>query len=123
MLYPRHMPSDPPSAGAEWHSSLASRDEASHQRMADVADAGEVALLRRRIDGMSAELTVLRAAVDRRSRLLHEQGLALQERDARLRLLESSAPRQRKVAGALRSVVRKGRTVAGRLVRAGLRQR
>ncbi len=49
--------------------------------MAQVAADEEPATMRRRLDALNAELSVLRAAVDLRSRLLHEQSGARTPRD------------------------------------------
>jgi hypothetical protein len=107
------------SAGAAWHSQLASRDKAAHQRMADFTQDQEVDLLRQRFDAVTAELVVLRAAVDRRNVLLHEQGLALAERDTRIQLMEDALSSQRRPASIPHALMRRGRAAAGRLARIG----
>lgn len=118
MPYPRAMSYDSP-PGAAWHSQLASRDKAAHQRMADFTHDHEFDLLRQRFDAVTAELVVLRAAVDRRNVLLHEQSLALVERDTRIHLLED-ALRSRSSRPSIRlALMRRGRATAGRLVRIG----
>jgi hypothetical protein len=118
MPYPQPMSYDSP-AGAAWHSRLASRDKAAHQRMADFTQDQELDLLRQRFDAVTAELVVLRAAVDRRNVLLHEQGLALVERDSRIHLMED-ALRARSGPPRIRlALMRRGRAAAGRLVRIG----
>ncbi len=89
--------------------------------MAQVAADEEPATMRRRLDALNAELSVLRAAVDLRSRLLHEQSVALTERDARI--AEMSSELDRRQTGDLpRQAVRRVRRVIGRVVRTGLRQ-
>lgn len=80
-------------------------------------------LLQRRFDAVTAELAVARSALDRRNQLLREQSLALAERDARIRLLESSS-RARSIGAASLALgtLRRARRVAGRVVRSAQRQ-
>ncbi|KGM09262.1 hypothetical protein N868_03615 [Cellulomonas carbonis T26] len=114
------MPSDPLSVetGAPWHTTLAERDRAGHERMADVARTTEAEVLERRLTALTAELAVLREAVAVRSRLLHEQSLALGEREARITALEARLADPRAARGPLpRRALRKARSVAGRAVR------
>lgn len=118
MPYPRAMSYDSP-AGAAWHSQLASRDKAAHQRMADFTQDHETDLLRQRFDAVTAELVVLRAAVDRRNVLLHEQGLALAERDTRIQLMEDALRERGRAARIPLGLLHRGRAAAGRLVRIG----
>lgn len=117
------MASNPSPPGAAWHSELAEQDAKAHERMAEVDRATEVDLLRRRLDGLTSEVTVLRAAVDRRARLLHEQSLALAERDTRLRVMEVALRDRAAWIAAPISALRRARSFIGGLVRRGLRQR
>lgn len=104
-------------SSATWHSALAEKDAAAHARMADFTDRGEVDLLRRRLEATVAELDVARAGVHLRNGLLHDQSVALTERDERIRQLEARlAPDDRDsgATGAARAVVRRGRSVLRR---------
>lgn len=116
------MSSDSPTR-AEWHTSLAQRDSAGHDRMARYAAETAEPLLQQRFDAVTAELHVLRAAVARRDALLREQTAALREREARLRTLEEAQVSRLHAGSPLRRLVRRARSVVGRYVRAGLSQR
>lgn len=123
MLYPLQMVSDPPTPRATWHSALVEKDQKAHEHMAVVAHATEPEILRRKVDGLAAEVTVLRAAVDRRSQLLREQSLALAERDARILILERDLRGRRSWLDLPIRALRRARSLAGRLLRRGSPQR
>ncbi|HEY0215314.1 MAG TPA: hypothetical protein VGC57_02855 [Cellulomonas sp.] len=116
------MPSDSPTRAA-WHASLARRDRAAHDRMADYAAGAAEPLLQQRFDAVTAELHVLRAAVARRDALLGELSAALRERDARLDVLEQAQATRPGVASRARSALGRVRRALGRYVRTGLSQR
>ncbi|VTR76223.1 hypothetical protein [Cellulomonas hominis] len=116
------MPSDSPDR-AEWHASLARRDRAAHDRMAQrAAETGEP-LLQQRFDAVTAELHVLRAAVSRRDALLREQTEALREREQRLRALEAARLPAPGLIARARRLAGRARRLVGRYVRTGLTQR
>jgi hypothetical protein len=116
------MSSDSPTRAA-WHTDLARRDRAAHDRMATYAAETGEPLLQQRFDALSAELHVLRAAVGRRDALLGELSAALRERDARLAALESSSASRPGLLGTARRAAGRLRRVVGGFVRTGLRQR
>lgn len=121
MLYPRLMSTDPPSTSAAWHSRLAEKDKVAHERMSAAARDGDPQALRRRLESLGAELAVLRSAVDVRSRLLHEQSVALGERDALISELRAVVEQRGGEGSLARRTFRRGRRLAGRVVRKGLR--
>lgn len=114
------MSSDPPSTGAAWHSRLAEKDKAAHARLTAVTQDGDPEV-RRRLESADAELAVLRAAVDVRSRLLHEQSVALGERDALIAELRAAVEARGGEGSVARRTARRARRLAGRVVRKGLR--
>ncbi len=59
--------------------------------MSETAHRSEVGILQRRLDALSAELDICRAAVQRRTQLIDEHVTALRERDAYIAELESRA--------------------------------
>lgn len=93
MLYRVLMPSAPPSDPDEWHAALEVRDSAVHHDVLGESLAAENAALRTRLDGLIAELRVARAAVVVRDAVLHQQSLALAQRDADLAEMAAAAPR------------------------------
>lgn len=59
--------------------------------MSAAAHRSEVGILQGRLDALSAELDICRAAVQRRTQLIDEHVIALRERDAYIAKLESRA--------------------------------
>ncbi|RMI13263.1 hypothetical protein [Cellulomonas triticagri] len=106
-----------------WHADLARRDRTAHDAMARRAQETAEPLLQQRFDAVSAELHVLRAAVARRDAVLRDLTAALVERDAQLRAAAEQIARPGSSADLARELARRARGVAGRFVRAGLRQR
>lgn len=108
MPYPACMALDP-LAASEWHDALARRDREARGRVARVVSDGHDDLLERKIEVLTAQVAVLRAAVDVRSRLLNEQAVALSERDERLAALEARLTR-RSLTLRLGQILRRGRS-------------
>lgn len=86
-----HMSSEPTDPRAAWHADLSERDNLAHARMSAAAHRSEVGILQGRLDALSAELDICRAAVQRRTQLIDEHVIALRERDAYIAKLESRA--------------------------------
>ena len=103
-------------ASAAWHSALAEKDAAAHDRMAVFTDQGEVELLRRRLEATAAELDVARAGVDVRNRILREQTAALVERDERIRALEAAREAEAAASVDARTRLGRGRSAIARTI-------
>lgn len=113
-------------SSSAWGAALQRNDDEAHDRMAERAATTTPELLERKLAVAEAETRALRAAVHRRSALLHTQTVALTERDARISELEDELAAARADLARLVAqqwslparVLRRGRSLAGRAARA-----
>ncbi|NTW38356.1 MAG: hypothetical protein HGA44_00475, partial [Cellulomonadaceae bacterium] len=105
---------------AAWLTGLRTSDDAVHRRLSDEAAHREVEALEGRLLTLQAELVALRRAVGVRDHLLHDQRVAIAERDARIDHLAALDQRSHQHPTGRATAARAGRAAA-RVARALVR--